>query len=50
MDNVKTQALIKVLQKELDYSEKLWKEGQSHPFIIGYLQGVIKTTIIELEN
>ncbi len=47
MENLK---LAKTLQEKLDYSEKIWTEGEfSHAFIIGYLQGVIKQTIEELQ-
>lgn len=38
------------LQEKLDNSDKMWEEGEfSHAFIVGYLQGVIKQTIDELQ-
>jgi hypothetical protein len=36
------------LQTQLDRVDQMWKEGQSPAYIVGYLQGVIKTTIVEL--
>jgi hypothetical protein len=45
----KQQILAEMLQKELNTTEQMWKEGKSHAFIIGYLQGLIKTTISELK-
>lgn len=38
------------LQEKLDHSDKMWTDGElSHAFIVGYLQGVIKQTIDELQ-
>ena len=43
--------LAKKLQEKLDHSQKLWIDGElSHAYIIGYLQGAIKQTIIELKS
>lgn len=45
------QILAELLQKELDITEKMWnKKEQSHAFIIGYLQGIVKQAISELKN
>lgn len=42
--------LIEVLKKAIDESEEIWKnETQSHAYIIGWLQGTIRTAIWELE-
>ena len=40
--------LVDSLQTQLDKTDQMWKEGRSHAFIVGYLQGVIKATIAEL--
>jgi hypothetical protein len=41
--------LAESLQKQLDITDQMWKEDKfSHAYIIGWLQGVIKTTIVEL--
>jgi hypothetical protein len=45
----KQQILAEMLQKELDSTELMWKEGKSHAFIVGYLKGLIKVTISELK-
>lgn len=45
-----TENLATKLQKKLDHSEKMWEEGEfTHAFIVGYLQGIIKQTIDELQ-
>lgn len=36
------------LQTLLDRTDQMWKEGYSHAYIVGYLQGAIKATISEL--
>ena len=46
---MKEKILADLLQKELEISEQLWKDGErSHAYIVGYLQGAIKGTITEL--
>jgi len=42
--------LVDSLQTQLDKTDQMWKEGRSHAFIVGYLQGVIKATIAELDT
>ena len=48
----KTEHLNKIiadsLQTQLDRADQMWKEGQSSAYIVGWLQGVIKATIVEL--
>jgi hypothetical protein len=48
----KTEQLNKIiadsLQTQLDRADQMWKDGQSPAYIVGWLQGVIKATIIEL--
>jgi hypothetical protein len=49
-NKAKQQILAEILQKELDITEKMWDEKErSEAFIVGYLQGLIKTTISELK-
>lgn len=48
-EEIKT--IITYLQKQLDESEKMFREGEeSHAYILGYLQGTIKMTIDDLED
>jgi len=50
MTQVEKDRLIKLLSSALDTSEKDWKEGEiSHASIIGYLEGAIKSAIIDIE-
>jgi hypothetical protein len=48
----KTEQLNKIiadsLQTQLDRADQMWKDGQSPAYIVGWLQGVIKVTIVEL--
>jgi hypothetical protein len=48
----KTEQLNKIiadsLQIQLDRADQMWKDGQSPAYIVGWLQGVIKATIVEL--
>jgi hypothetical protein len=49
MTKQEKQKLAESLQSQLNRTEQMWKEGEfSHAYIIGWLQGVIKTTIVEL--
>ena len=48
MTKKEKQKLADSLQTQLDRTVQMWEEGRSHAFIVGYLQGVIKTTIVEL--
>jgi hypothetical protein len=49
--NKTNQQLVKeTLQKRLDESEELWNAREvSHAYIVGYLQGAIKSAIADLE-
>ena len=46
----KNKKLIETLQSQLTTVNKLWEENKSQAYIVGYLQGVIKQTIEELER
>jgi hypothetical protein len=46
----KPDQIKEILQQCLDQSESLWtSKTESHEYIIGYLQGAIKTVIRELD-
>ncbi len=55
---METQNLVTALQETIELTDKMWTgevtmqsgEKYSHAFIIGYLQGAIKSAISELEN
>jgi len=40
--------LAESLQKQIDTTNQMWKDGHSPAYIVGWLQGVIKATIEEL--
>lgn len=42
--------IIKDLSNALNEAEKYWTNDKPHPYIIGYLQGSIKTAIIDLKT
>jgi hypothetical protein len=45
------QVLARVLKNELAHVDKLWEDKEmSHAYIIGYLTGLVKTAIEELEK
>jgi hypothetical protein len=45
------QNIINTLSDALQHSEKVWEsKEQSHAYIIGYLQGAIKSVILELNQ
>lgn len=54
MKKKEKERLAKELKKYLEQSEKMWNEkeskGYSYPYIIGYLEGAIKSAILDLEN
>ncbi len=49
MTNTETQALVTKLKNALTQSDHYWKEGKSHAYIIGYLEGSFRTAISTLE-
>jgi hypothetical protein len=45
------QLLARILKNELTHVDKLWENKEiSHAYIIGYLTGLVKTAIKELEK
>ena len=50
VNKVNVQLVKQTLQKRLDESEELWNAREvSHDYIVGYLQGAIKSAIADLE-
>jgi len=50
MSKKEQQNLIDRLNLALTQSECIWQEGEkSHAYIVGYLQGCIKSAILELD-
>mgnify|MGYP003659378018 CR=1 FL=1 len=50
MSKKEVQNLIDRLNIALTQSDRIWVEGEkSHAYIVGYLQGCIKSAIIELD-
>lgn len=50
MSKQEKQALANALKKQLEETQQMWKENRSPAFMVGYLQGLIKQTIVELES
>jgi hypothetical protein len=50
-DKSRQQILAEILQRELDVTEKMWNQKErSEAFIVGYLQGLVKQAISELQD
>jgi hypothetical protein len=49
MTKLEKQRLVESLQKQLDVTNQMWKDGHGHAYIIGYLQGTVKQVIEELK-
>ena len=50
VNKVNAQLVKQTLQQGLDESQRLWDAREvSHAYIVGYLQGVIKDAISDLE-
>jgi hypothetical protein len=50
MNEKRIELLIKLLNQELIESDKMFNNDKSQAYIIGWLQGTIKTTINELNE
>jgi len=50
MNEKRIELLIKLLNQELIESDKMFNSDKSQAYIIGWLQGTIKTTINELNE
>lgn len=49
MDKKQMTSVAQMLQKQLDMSEQMWENKESHARIIGFLQGTIKGLVDTLE-
>ena len=50
MEKEKVKVVFEVLESQLAASEQMWKNGEIHPKIIGYLQGVIRGVMWDLRE
>jgi hypothetical protein len=50
MKKTEIETLINALQKQLNTTEEMWNNKESHAQIVGYLQGTIKGIIGHLET
>ncbi len=51
MRNIEVEALKEALEKALAESDRLWDSKEQSPaYIVGYLQGTLKTAILYLET
>lgn len=50
MNKKEKQFIINYLQKNLDESEKMWKEELPRAQIVGFLQGTLKSLIHSLKE
>ncbi len=49
MKKYEIETLINALQKQLNTTEEMWNNKESHAQIVGYLQGTIKGVINHLK-
>jgi len=49
MKKFEIEVIIETLKKQLNTTEEMWNNKESHAQIIGYLQGTIKGVISHLE-
>jgi hypothetical protein len=50
MSKKEAQNLIDTLNIALQHSDRIWQEGEkSHAYIVGYLQGCIKSAISDIQ-
>jgi hypothetical protein len=50
MNKAKIKVLVEMLKVQLNETDKMWNERESHAMIVGYLQGTVKSTITYLED
>jgi hypothetical protein len=50
MNKTEIKVIIETLKIQLDVTERMWNDKESHATIVGYLQGTIKGVISHLEN
>ena len=50
MKKTEIEVVIEALRKQLNATEEMWNNKESHAQIVGYLQGTIKGVISHLET
>ena len=50
MKKTEIEVVIEALRKQLNATEEMWNNKESHAQIVGYLQGTIKGVISYLET
>ena len=50
MNKIEIEVVIEALRKQLDTTEQMWNNKESHAQIVGYLQGTVKGVISHLET
>jgi hypothetical protein len=50
MSKYEIEVVIEALRKQLDTTEQMWNNKESHAQIVGYLQGTVKGVISHLET
>jgi hypothetical protein len=50
MKKIEIEVIIEALKKQLNTTEEMWNNKESHAQIVGYLQGTIKGVIGHLET
>ena len=50
MKKTEIEVIIEALRKQLNATEEMWNNKESHAQIVGYLQGTIKGVISHLET
>ena len=50
MKQYEIKVLIETLRNQLNTTEQMWNDKESHAQIIGYLQGTVKGVISHLET
>ena len=50
MNKIEIEVVIEALRKQLNTTEEMWNNKESHAQIVGYLQGTVKGVISHLET
>ena len=50
MNKYEIEVVIEALRKQLNATEEMWNNKESHAQIVGYLQGTVKGVISHLET
>ena len=50
MNKIEIEVIIETLRNQLNATEEMWNNKESHAQIVGYLQGTVKGVISHLET